>query len=135
MTDFQVLRQDLGEEGVEKMMTHPVENAVLDCINHNKQDIKTPRNLRVAFLTRQFSDEEMKVPQPQICKMDAYKKKDTPKLEKVSGDMKQFSGTGDVHYRNMNSSPNQCHFDDQSVGEWVLSMVKPEYYQASPLMV
>lgn len=132
LTDFQVWREELSQEGVEKMMTHPVDGAVLDAVGKDK-DVATPRNMRIGYLTRQFSAEEMKEPSPPICKMDAFKKKETPKLPKVGGMMYQFTGSGDVHYRNMARSP--CHFDDQSVGEWVLSVVKPKYYKASPLMI
>merc|ERR1719305_1524838 len=135
MTDFQIWREELGQEGVEKMMTHPVDHAIIDAIGKDKEDLKTPRNMRVGFLSRQFSAEEMKEPSPPVCKMDVFKKKDTPKLPKVGGNMNQFVGSGDVHYRNLYRGHNGCKFDDQSVGEWVLSVVKPKYYRAAPLMI
>jgi len=134
LIDTQVWREEFSEEQVEKMMTHPVDRAILDKLGKTTQ-LKTPNNQRVAFLSRQYNAEEMARPSPEVCAMDAFKKKDTPKLPKVGGNMRTFSGQGDVHYRNMNTNGHQCHFDDQSVGEWVLAVVKPKFYSASPLMI
>jgi hypothetical protein len=135
MTDVQIWKEKFDFENVEKMMTHPVDPAILDKLGKTTS-VKTPNNQRLALLSRQYNAEEMKRPNPEICKMDAFKKKAAPKLKKVGGNMHTFTGSGDVHYRNFaREGGRPCHFDDQSVGEWVLSMVTPKYYRASPLMI
>merc|ERR1711988_1372330 len=110
------------------MMSHPVDQEILDKLG-KVTTVKTPQNLRVAWLSRQFSGEEMTESNPPVCKMDAFKKKETPKLKKISGNMPRLSGTGDVHYMNF----HHCRFDDQSVGEWVIAQVKPKWYKTVPM--
>jgi len=135
MIDMQVWKQVHTEEGIEKMMSHPVDQEILAKIG-KMTTVKTPKNQRVAFLSRQYSGEEMTQPNPPVCKMDAFKKKDVPKLKKVAGNMPRLSGTGDVHYSNyFKGAFNGCKFDDQSVGEWVMTQTKAEYYTASPLSI
>jgi hypothetical protein len=134
LIDLQVWKQVFNEEGVEKMMSHPVDQEILDKIGKTT-NVKTPENQRLAFLSRQYSGEEMAQPNPPVCKMQVFKKKTVTKLKPISGRMPRFTGSGDVHYKNMAHQSGGCKFDDQSVGEWVLTTVLPKYYGAAPLMI
>jgi len=130
MTDFQIWREEAGLYDIHKMSVSPVARDVL--LKLGKPDTpKTPQNQRVAFTTRQYSAEETKEPNPPVCEMDAFKKKETPTLPHVAGNMPRVSGTGDVHYMNF----HHCRFDDQSVGEWVLAHTQPKWWKAAPMQI
>jgi hypothetical protein len=130
MTDVQVWREEAGLYDVHRLSVSPVDKAVLRRLGKANQP-KTRQNQRLAFITRQFSHEELKVSNPPVCEMDQFKKKKAPKIPHVHGNMPRLSGTGDVHYMNF----HHCRFDDQSVGEWVLAQTIPKWWKSAPMQI
>merc|ERR1740117_1601467 len=126
LTDVQVWAEDLRSSDIRTIWKYPVAEEVVDKVGKLTSP-EPSKKLRLAYLSRQYGEQELKKKFPPVCDLDKYKVK---KVTGPSGNMR-YTGSGDVHYRNFAG----CCYDDQSVGEWVVVKVDKENWAAAPLMI
>ena len=129
MSDVMVWRKQHTATEIKKYMYQPVSPTILARAGKVNTP-KTPQELRLALLSRQYSAEETKKTFPPVCTLDKFKKKEAPKITGPPG-MMRCSGSGDVHYKSFAG----CKFDDQSIGEWVAVKVMPKHFASAPIII
>jgi hypothetical protein len=127
VVDLQMWSEDLRTSDLYKLWKFPVPTEVITKAGKTEAP-DAPKKLRLAFLSRQYGSQELNVANPPVCDLDKYK--EAKKVTGPSGNM-YWRGSGDVHYRNFAN----CHYDDQSVGEWVAVKIDDEYMEGTPLMI
>eukprot|EP00657_Telonema_sp_P-1_P005794 TRINITY_DN23475_c0_g1_i1.p1 TRINITY_DN23475_c0_g1~~TRINITY_DN23475_c0_g1_i1.p1 ORF type:complete len:197 (+),score=57.05 TRINITY_DN23475_c0_g1_i1:136-726(+) len=114
---------------ISALMLDPVPPLVLTSLG--KSDAVAPKhNLRLAYLSRQYAAQELGIPNPAVCMLDAFRPKTTPPLSGPFGFM-QFSANGAGHYTTLSG----CHYEDQSAGEWVAIQTQSEWFRRAPLTI
>jgi len=146
---------------IETAMFKPVDPVYLATIQEEEPTNKPKKKeLRVAYLTRQYGSQELDAEYPPVCQLKAETRLSMTQQagsgpnwaalceQKEGGTYKaknplngatlnhqdcfmNWYGTGDVHYHSFGG----CHYDDQSIGETVALTMKPEYYRMHPLMI
>jgi len=159
MADLLVHRGVLTSEAITDAMFAPVDASYVASIMSDAP-VNPPETgkLLIAYLTRQYGSQEYDTVWPPEC---ILKPEERASMNEVSADghawgklcsMKSgstykeknpvtgatlndndckmyWNGVGDVHYKSFGG----CKYDDQSAGEWVLAMMKPQYYKLHPL--
>merc|ERR1711970_719623 len=130
-------------------MTKPISDKNMAAVN-NKEGSRPNKNLRIAYLSKQWSHAQIDLLHAKEKKQKAHFEKKAKKAERAAkkaeaakaamkramargarGGTMSFGGSGDVHYSNFAG----CKYDDQSVGEWVVAQVRKEFFHMYPLKV
>jgi len=125
LSEVVVNSKKLSGARIRGIANRPVSRAVLKQTRRSG-GAKPPRQVRFAYLTRQYAKQEIGQSFPPKCKL-----RPTPKKLTGPGGWMHWSGTGDVHY----SSFGRCKYDDQSVGDWTAVMMKGQWHNSYPLTV
>jgi len=134
LADFMIWASELGAGSVKGLMTAPVPSKVINQIDM-RTGTKASKLIRVAYLSRQWSQKEQQSLQAMHKKHQQMMKKKAAKLAALkalkTGGRMTWRGSGDVHYNNFAN----CKYDDQSCGEWVAVKVAKEFRPHYPLEV
>jgi len=156
LADVMVWKKAMAEMEILTRMTKPISDKNMAAVN-NKEGSRPNKNLRIAYLSKQWSHAQIDLLHAKEKKTKAKEKKQKAHFEKKAkkaeraakkakaakaamkramargarGGTMSFGGSGDVHYSNFAG----CKYDDQSVGEWVVAQVRKEFFHMYPLKV